>query len=99
MAAACAVVTFSLITDQPAGGGRGWESDGVIAGRWTGRWLERRYRGRAFGVVAGERHGVPVTIFDGFRYRPSRLATDRWTTWAVHLPAAYPTTVVRVEDG
>jgi hypothetical protein len=79
---------------KPLAAERGWRyknSDARLATRWKAR--ERGglpYTAHPFGIVAGELNGLPFTAFD-------TEATDwgRYTTWAVHLPLAYPKIVVR----
>ena len=79
---------------KPLAAERGWRyknSDARLATRWKARERGRLpYTAHPFGIVAGELNGLPFTAFES-------EATDwgRYTTWAVHLPLAYPKIVVR----
>jgi len=73
---------------------RGWRyknSDARLATRWKARERGRvPYTAHPFGIVAGQLNSLPFTAFD-----TEPADWGRYTTWAVHLPVAYPRIVVR----
>ncbi|HEY7069564.1 MAG TPA: hypothetical protein VH479_05605 [Acidimicrobiales bacterium] len=79
---------------QPLAAERGWRyknSDARLATRWKARERGRApYTASPFGIVAGELNGLPFTAFD-----TEAADWGRHTSWAVHLPVAYPKIVVR----
>jgi hypothetical protein len=81
---------------------RGWQfaaSDPALLDRWRGGLLSKRGdRREIIGIVRGESHGIPFTVFD-FRLRTKITRTNLisrqdWyetaTVWVLHLPAALP---------
>lgn len=68
--------------------------DAGLFARWKDVMGWRATTQRAFGVVSGELDGIPFTVFDAMIGLDGRLVEWPRTTWAVHLPVAFPRLVV-----
>jgi membrane protein YqaA with SNARE-associated domain len=78
--------------------GHGWNYEpksSELAGRWQDILGWRSLSVSPFGIVSGEAHGLPFTMFDSMSGLDRAQAGGPRTLWVVQLPVAHPRIHVR----
>jgi hypothetical protein len=86
-------VVAGIADREPMARARGWryrEKDAALATRWKEVLGRRVHLSVAYGIVSGEHHGMPFTVFDTEVAGSDRLET----IYVVHLPVSYPSVAV-----